>query len=366
MSNLFSYGIEITALDKLGDQSIRTFNEDQYVSFRNDDLNISFGAYASILDNLSFGITYLPELNFGVDWPYTRLNLKENSSIVTAYDLKNNLVINSISPIISYKLEEISIGISANIYQTKIQYSFPKTNLMWKDDIGLPGYGLDYNFDGWSLGLTFGLLYNLDNDLSFALAVQTSSKTEIKGKLKSSFFNEVLNLDKSIDVNSVWENPWKISIGGLYKLSSKFALNIDISISLFSKSNEILSHKIDNEIIKNELSAPDTIVGLDGLGLNTKFKDSANLGIGLEYASSNSIIYRIGYLFNQSLQEQAMFSHLFPNLNQHWFSAGIGISQSKFMFDFTVAYAIGSSIKVEKNEAVFSGLYKSQLFVPSL
>lgn len=366
LSNLTGYGFELTALDKLGDQSINSATGDKFTSFRNDDFNILIGAHAKIFNDLSIGLTYSPELRFDVNWPYARVNTDGSSSIITAHDLQSVITINSISPIISYNVGSLSIGIAAHIYNAKLDYSYPKSNLLWNENIGLPGYDLDFNFEGWSYGFTIGLLYQLNNEISIAMAVQSASEIDVDGKLNSTLFTEVLELPGSVDASTKWENPWKITIGGLYKFSQNLALNIDASMSIYSNSKDNLKHNIANNSIANELTTPDSLIGLAGSGLEVNFKNSFNIGIGLEYAPSGSLIYRFGYLFNQSSQEKSMYSHLFPNIDNHWFSAGVGIIQDKFLIDVTVSYGLGRAFKIGDETAVFGGEYSSQLFLPSL
>lgn len=366
LSYLSGYGFEVTALDKLGDQSIKTNNNGKYVSFRNDDFNIAFGAYTKLLDNLSIGISYSPELRYNVDWPYTQLTTSESASLVSAYDLKNSISIDVISPIVSYKMGNLSIGVSANIYHAKINYSYPTTNSLWIDGLGLPGYELDFKLEGWSFGFTAGILYSFSNDFNIAAAIQSSSQFDIDGDLKSNLFKEVYELPTYVEVKTKWENPWKVSIGGIYKLNPKLAMNVDVSMNLYSGADEILAHEIDNTVVENILSPADSLIGLSGSGLETNFKNSFNAGIGLEYVPSNSMSYRLSYLFNQSTQEKSMYSHLFPNTDQHWFAAGIGITQSTFIIDLALSYVLGVSTSISKNSAVLGGVYDSQLFIPSV
>jgi long-subunit fatty acid transport protein len=198
------------------------------------------------------------------------------------------------------------------------------------------------------------------------LAIQSSSQIDVDGDLKSDLFKEVYELPTDVKVKTKWVTPWKVSIGGMYKLNQKLAMNLDVSMNLYSGSEELLSHEIENTVIENELSPADSIIGLSGNGLETNFKNAINIGIGFEYVPSNSLSYRISYLYNQSAQEKSMYSHLFPNIDQHWFSAGIGITQSKFLIDITLSYALGLSTSIDDNSAVLGGEYKSQLFIPSV
>ncbi len=366
LSHLSGYGFEITALDKLGDQTINTNNNGKYVSFRNDDFNIAFGGFAKLLDNLSIGISYSPELRYNVDWPYTQLNTSESASIVSAYDLRNSISIDAISPILSYRMGNLSLGISANIYHATLDYSYPTTNTLWADGTGLPGYELNYKLEGWSFGFTAGMQYSFSNYFSIALAIQSSSQIDIKGDLKSNLFKELYELPTDAKVKTKWEIPWKISLGGMYKLNPKLAINLDASMHLYTRPDELLIHEYENSALDDALSPSHSVVGLSGSGVKTNLKNLFNAGIGLEYVPSSTLSYRISYLYNQSSQEESMYSHLFSNIDQHWFAAGIGINQSKFLIDLTLSYALGVNTSIDSKSAVIEGKYDSQLFIPSI
>jgi long-subunit fatty acid transport protein len=210
------------------------------------------------------------------------------------------------------------------------------------------------------------MLYNFNEGLSVALSVQSASEIDVDGKLNSSLFTEVLEIPKSINVKTKWENPWKVSIGGLYKINQNLVMNLDASMNIYGKSDDILMHKIDDNSVINELINPDSIIGISGNRVETDFKNSFNIGIGFEYAASSELIYRFGYLFNQSVQQKSMYSHLFPGTDNHWLSAGIGISQNQFLIDVTLSYAFGQMSSENKGSTVFEGEYSNQLFLPSL
>ena len=159
--------------------------------------------------------------------------------------------------------------------------------------------------------------------------------------------------------------PWILSLGGIYKISDDIAVNIDARYNLWSAIKENFKISFDDTTWSNNLSKVDTALGISGADFNSEFNNSLELGVGLEYASSSGLYYRAGYRYSESPLKDEMFSMLFCNVDQHWFTAGIGVIQEMWELDITVAYSIGVEKKIQnENLNFFNGGYNTKILLP--
>ena len=60
------------------------------------------------------------------------------------------------------------------------------------------------------------------------------------------------------------------------------------------------------------------------------------------------------------------YNLLYPGVDQHWFSFGIGHRGERYDLDLMLAYALGPTRDVGADNAYNFGKYKSNTFVPAL
>jgi len=366
LSSIRGFGFELTLADKIGTQYFENEVNGEYESFRTDDLLIGVGVFWNINSDFTLALGYLPILSYYVDWPYTMIRSKGDNSLILAFDYYNKIKITSITPGISYKSGKISLGISANIYQTQLGIAYPLDNDFWYADSGRAAYQVNYDLDGWAYGYTIGLTYEFNNSFTAAISARSSFSADLEGKANSQYFSDIFQIDSQTSLKSEFEMPWIISAGIFYKINDNFAFNIDSRLNLWSNVKNNFNFEFDNEIWESEMSDIDSSTGINGTSFNSNYRNSFDVGVGFEYVTSN-ISYRAGYRFSQSPQNDSMYSMLLCTVDQHWLTAGIGLREENWIIDLTLAYSIG--IKKEISGAkipILDGIYSADSFVPSL
>jgi len=102
----------------------------------------------------------------------------------------------------------------------------------------------------------------------------------------------------------------------------------------------------------------DPLTGIDPNNILLAFENSFDAGAGIEYDLTDWS-FRGGYRFSQSQNSTASYNYLFPTVDQHWFSLGLGYNDVEYIVDLGVSYAFGQETKIVSVPAI-SGKYDSE------
>jgi long-subunit fatty acid transport protein len=197
--------------------------------------------------------------------------------------------------------------------------------------------------------------------------IKSGVSTSIEGDARTSKFADLDSAASKAAVSSTFELPWELGLGGVYNLSDKFTLNIDFLYNLWASTQEAMQFDFDNQLWNKRLSNVDSLSGYKGSEFLLKFKNSFNLGFGIEYSAPSNIKVRFGYRYSQTPNENETYNMLFPSVDQHWISAGLGFRFEELYIDASLAYASGVETEIPKNDNFFyGGNYKMDTFLPTV
>jgi long-subunit fatty acid transport protein len=155
--------------------------------------------------------------------------------------------------------------------------------------------------------------------------------------------------DETTTITSNFEMPWIIGLGSVYSFTSNINLNIDIQYSLWGSTAASINHKFGNQIWQDNLTSTDPTSGINGGTFTLNYNNTLDLGIGFEYVSESMISYRLGYLYSQSPNSDESYSFLFPAVDTHTLSIGIGLREGNLLFDASLSYTIGMERSVNSS-----------------
>jgi long-subunit fatty acid transport protein len=90
-----------------------------------------------------------------------------------------------------------------------------------------------------------------------------------------------------------------------------------------------------------------------------------DLGIGFEYVSESMISYRVGYLYSQSPNSNETYSFLYPAVDTHTMSLGVGLKEGNLLFDASLSYTMGIERAVNTSTiANLKGTYDYDSIIP--
>jgi long-subunit fatty acid transport protein len=361
-----NYGIEFSINDRLSENQFNRYNNTLFRSFRNDEYIINGGVYFSITKNIKVGVSYQPSIKYNVEWPYANFFSKDSLSSLLVFDFFNRLTIEAFAPSAAFRFGNFTVGVAPIAYRIKSSLAFPRSNAAW-GNFNSAGYQFEYDQEGWAYGFSLGVISQINPELRFALSVRSGYSSNLKGSAVSSMFSDLYSASSKVNLTSKLEIPWIFGVGALYTLSPELTLNLDGQYSLWGSVQKSMNLSFDNAVWQGNLSTVDQLTGITGSSFNLTYKNTIDIGVGLEYIPEGDLSYRFGYKYSQSPNQQETYNMLFPSGDQHWFSAGFGLREENFLLDGTVSYAIGFSKSITNGVVNnINGKYSYNVIIPSV
>jgi long-subunit fatty acid transport protein len=358
-------GLEFTLLDCLAQNSFESSSGELYNSLREDEFSFSGGFLWSVSDELKTSFSYQEAVGYKSSWPYAQYYQQDSLNALLVFDLYNDLKVDAISASISYRFGNIVFGLSPVLYHITNKVAFSQDNQMWTAGVGAAAYQFEYDEDAWTYGFNLGAIGELSDEFKVGLSVRSSYSADLEGTAKSKMFAVTDSTDETTTVTSNFEMPWIIGIGSVYSVTSNIFLNIDIQYSLWGSTAASINHKFANQIWQDNLSSTDPGSGINGGTFNLNYNNTLDLGVGFEYISEGLISYRLGYLYSQSPNSDETYSFLFPAVDTHTMSLGIGLREGNLLFDASLAYTIGIEKSVSNGAVeILDGAYNYDSIVP--
>jgi len=358
LAYLNSKSIELALMDLIGQSELDNHVNGLYRSFQEDNVALSAGIIFPFAENMVLSLSYQRAYDYNVNWPFAVLTSTDSSSVLQTFDLYNNINIDAILTSVALKFGSFSIGAALDIFNLKYKSALPVTNSEWGDTLGLPAYQMEYNMDAWSFGFNVGLMYDINEDLRLGAFVRSSFSADLEGEAKSDLLSRIDSVSAQSGVSTTFEYPWVFGAGLLYKISPVWIINLDFQYSLFGSGSESLQMNFSDPGWNAKDFQIDQLTGIDPSNILFAFENSFDAGAGIEY-SLTDWSFRGGYRFSQSQNSTASYNFLFPTVDQHWISLGLGYNDTEYFIDLSAAYAFGKDTEVVSVPAI-SGKYDSE------
>jgi long-subunit fatty acid transport protein len=358
-------GIEVNVLDCLAQNTFESTSGELYNSLREDEFSFSGGFLWSVSDEMKTAFSYQEAVGYKTTWPYAQYYQQDSLNALLVFDLYNDLKVDAISASISYRFGNIVFGLSPVLYHITSKFAFSQDNQMWTSGVGTAAYQFQFDEDAWTFGFNLGAIAELSDAFKVGLSVRSSYSADLDGTATSKMFAVTDSTDETTTVMSNFEMPWIVGLGSVYSFTPNINLNIDIQYSLWGSTATSINHKFGNQIWQDNLSSPDPTSGINGGTFTLNYNNTLDFGIGFEYVSESMISYRLGYLYSQSPNSNEAYSFLFPAVNTHTMSLGIGLREGNLLFDASLGYTIGIQRSIN-NGAVenLNGTYGYDSIIP--
>jgi long-subunit fatty acid transport protein len=366
LSLLNSRGVEFYIVDHIGQQEFENLQNDLFQSFYDDDFSFGGGVFWSFSPVFTAALSYQRAVDYKVNWPFANLFSNDSLSSLIAFDFLNEITVDAASASFSYNFGQLSVGVSANYYYIEQHTSFPRSNERWNQGDGQAGYQFSYSQDGNAFGFNLGAALQLNDRLSIGAMTKSGYKTDLEGKASSNMFAQLDSAASVVNLSGTFEMPWVAGGGIVYELSEYLKVNLDFQYSLWNGIQKSFDLNFDNSDWQQNLSSVDSLTGINGASFNLSFENSFDAGFGIEYKASD-LVLRTGYRFSQSPNTDQSYNMLFPSVDQHWISLGIGYQDENFLVDAVVAYSFGVSTDVSGSGIRnLSGTYNSSVVLPAV
>jgi long-subunit fatty acid transport protein len=359
--------IELSVVDRMLQNEFDSESRDMYRSYREDNVSYGGGLLWKLNNNFVIAAAYHPVIDYNVNWPFATQRANDSSSAVFSFTMRNEVHVNSISPAVAFRIDDLVIGLTANIYRVTQQVSFPQANEKWNQAIGLASYQFEYDIDAWAFGGTLGLLYKVNDEIRVGISARSGFTAKLEGDAKSQLFADTDSAASLANVSTELEIPWKFGAGVVYKLNDNIQLNFDASYSLWGSTAEELNYTFDNPVWQNGTSSRDSITGFTAGSFPLNYDNTFEIGVGAEFGTLPGTVLRAGYRYTKSPNSVSTYNFLYPGVDTHALSAGIALQMDNLLLEGTVIYYIGTEREVHKeNYTVHNGSYNMNGVVPAV
>lgn len=359
--------VELAIVDQREQFEYESSTQGLFRSYRDDNFSFAGGAYWTVLQRVTAALTYHRPLDYQVNWPFALAFTKDVSTSLAAFSMFNRIQIEAISPSLGIRFDKVAIGLTANAYRLRQHAAFPLANKEWFQDRGEAAYQFEYKQDAWTHGFNLGMMATLSEKLRVGGTVRSAYDATLEGEAISLMMATLDSAATQTELSANFEMPWILGAGLVYQLGGSWEMNLDAAYGLWSNTQNSLDFKFSDSNWQNRLAEVDTVTGIRGSSFPLTYDNSLTVGVGFEYSPPQGLIYRAGYRFNQSPNSPGTYSMLFPNVDQHWLSFGIGYNDGYFSIDASLAYAFGISAAVDATENSGSpGRYDSNTLVPAV
>lgn len=364
LSLLNSRGIEVYVVDYIGQYEFENTHNKVSRSFLDDDFSFGGGVFWNFSPSFTAALSIQRAADYNVNWPFANFFNADSLSSLLTFNFFNELSIDAASMSFAYSFDNVSLGASANFYYVEHNTSFPRSNDRWTQGQGQAGYQFNYSQEGYSFGFNLGASFQLNDQLRIGVMGKSGYKTDLKGSASGSMFAVLDSTASVVNLASTFEMPWEFGGGVVYKMNEDIIVNLDLKYSLWGSIQKSFDLTFDNSVWQQNLSSVDSLTGINASSFNFSFDNTIDAGLGLEYKTSD-LVLRTGYRFSQSPNSDFTYNLLFPSVNQHWISLGIGYQDERLFIDASVAYAFSISKEVSSPTARnLSGTYSSTVVLP--
>lgn len=359
--------LELAIVDRRDQYDYESAAPGLFRSYRENNYSVSAGAYWAFSPRFSAALMYYRPLDYQVNWPYALVFTNDISTTLAAFSMYNRIQFDAVSPSLGVRLGKLAFGATATAYRLRQHTAFPLANEEWYQDRGEAAYQFEYKQDAWTFGLNLGMMATLSENSRVGATVRSAYNATLEGEANSMMLAVLDSAASQVNLSADFEMPWILGAGLVYELGSSWEMNLDAAYTLWANTPNSFDFLFSDHNWQARLAAVDTVTGIRGSSFPLAFDNTLEIGLGFEYAPLQGLRYRAGYRYCQSPNSPESFSMLFPLVDQHWLSFGVGYREGSVALDASLAYAIGISEKITAVENPASpGKYDSNTLVPAV
>lgn len=269
----------------------------------------------------------------------------DSAAVGSRYDMKSQIMYVKFAPSIAYKYKDFSIGASFHIGMAKMDWKHYGMQFPEMDGDNLFS-ATKAKFDGdfaFGFGGRIGFLFNLiDDQLTFGASYMTKASPKFEGKLT---LMDQMEYDASTEDFS-WAQEAALGIAGkLFK--KRLILSADFRWINWSDAVQTVTF---NATAKDATMVPQGYETL-ALPFQMNWQDSIVVALGAEYAFIEDFFFgRVGYNYGREPATPSGLNPLFPPVNAHHITAGLGFKHLWKGLNLNVAFEYALPGQVESDE----------------
>ncbi|MDN3512900.1 MAG: OmpP1/FadL family transporter [Candidatus Brocadia sp.] len=201
--------------------------------------------------------------------------------------------------------------------------------------INMSGFGLTdanqkFNGDGTGIGYNLGILYDINEDISFGVSYRSEIKVDIDGTsdfdLPADTPSPIGALFPDTDGDTDITLPQQIHAGVCYKGFDRWTLETVLRWEGWSSFDEL---KVDLD---------HSVAGSNESITEKDWQDTYSVNFGAKYQLTDWIALLGGYLYGGNPVPDKTFDPIVPDANTHLFTVGTSMKLKNFKIDLAYGY----------------------------
>lgn len=280
-------------------------------------------------DKISAGLGIFSPFGLGVNWG----NSWEGRYIAT----DSEMITFNINPVVSYKVTPdftFAAGVDFLLLDTTLKKSLNLSGLASAvPSLGLPAGLPDgrqkFKGDGHGVGYNFGILYDVNKDISFGASYRSEIKVDIDGDSTFTLPSPSLGvLFPNTSGNSHITLPRVVQAGVAYKGFNRLTLETGMRWEGWSSFKE-LRINLDKPVLGSTTSITEK-----------SWHDTYSANLGAKYQLNDTVALLAGYLYGGNPVPDKTFDPVVPDATTHLFTVGTNIKYKNMRIDLAYGYQL--------------------------
>lgn len=243
----------------------------------------------------------------------------------------------SINPSWAWKVNDkfsVGAGIEAMYFGIYLKKKIPAITAF-----GLPENDSELEGDSIGWGWNLGVLFMPVEDVRIGLTYRSTVEQEVKGDLR--FENEIPGLFPNTGAGGEITLPDFFSAGVFWQVNPKMSLEVDAVLTRWSTYDKL------------SIAYDEPVAGKDSTTYPKEWNDTWRYQLGVEYALSENLDLRMGYVIDPSPIPDETVDYIAPTDDRKLYSIGIGYRKGDWTYDFAYTYLDIKPRDIEERPADF-------------
>ena len=300
-------------------------------------------------------------LGVGVHTPFGLATEWENPTTFTGRQISTYTALEgvAINPTVAMSLnEQLSLGVGLDYRLSKIhmeRYVVQGAPLPQPTNIGLAVLESDMNS---GIGANFGLLYTLNDQMRLGASYRHSVQVDYTG---TASIEQILTGNETVDamiaagldpgtadVTTSITYPSILTLGLAYQLTPQMLVEANVNYWGWSSFDRLTT------VGMTDIGAAVT----EELDAAQNYADSFTLRLGMEWARSETMSLRGGYVYDQTPQPHESISPMLPDAARHGVVGGLGYKMGAYTLDLAFMYLMFDDADTKgESHFMYDGVY---------
>ena len=250
--------------------------------------------------------------------------------------------------------DALSLGATLDLVYGDLTY---RQIYSWSTATGLPlpDGTLGFDADGWGVGASAGLTYQIDDRQEIGLRFKAPITVDLDGDFSLSGNPGIPGTSATSDFSTEFQLPAEIALGYGVQINDRLRAGADVMWLGWSDFNQTVIEAGNNNGL------------LPDRHLDRSWQDTWHAGFGLDYAVSENWTLRAGYQFTEGAVPNRTFTPTLPDSDRHQVSVGIGWESGNHAIDLGYSHSFFKDRNVSNNQnPLLNGEYELELGIVQL